>query len=75
MEKDKRIIKDAVVQIIEGGSEGWVGCLVQVGEVKTWGIQGWVQIPKSGSAYIRIAWEQMEYIGQAVMTMRDPDGE
>ena len=58
---------NSVVQINENGGEGWIGCLVQVSEVKSWGVQGWVQIPKGGSAYIRLKWEQIEYIGQAVL--------
>lgn len=64
---DNRIIENAVVQVNEKGQQDWIGCLVQVSEVKGWGIQGWVQIPKSGQAYIRLKWEEIDYIGQAVM--------
>lgn len=57
-----------VVQITETGPEGWMGCFVQVSEVKTWGIQGWVQIPmQEGQAYIRLKWDQFEFVGEAVM--------
>jgi sporulation protein YlmC with PRC-barrel domain len=58
---------NSVVQINETGPEGWVGCLVQVSEVKSWGIQGWVQLPMQGSAYIRLNWENIDYIGQAIL--------
>lgn len=59
---------NSVVQVNENGPEGWVGCLVQVSEVKSFGVQGWVQIPKGGSAYIRLPHEQYDYIGEAVLT-------
>lgn len=68
---DTNIIKNSVVQINENGQTDWIGCLVQVSEVKGWGIQGWVQIPKSGQAYIRLKWEEIDYIGQAVMLSSD----
>ena len=64
---NSKIIKNAVVQVNEKGQQDWIGCLVQVSEVKGWGIQGWVHIPKSGQAYIRLKWEEIDYIGQAVM--------
>jgi hypothetical protein len=62
---------NSVIQINEKGPEGWVGCFVQVSEVKSFGVQGWVQIPKGGQAYIRLNWDVMEYIGEAVMTLPD----
>lgn len=64
---DDRIIENAIVQVNEKGQEGWIGCLVQVSEIKEWGVQGWVQIPASGQAYIRLKWDEVDYIGQAVM--------
>lgn len=66
-EKIKLVTENSVVQINEKGQDGWVGCLVQVDEVKNWGIQGWVKIPRSGDAYIRLEWDVIDYIGQAVM--------
>jgi len=33
---------NSIVQINENGKEGWIGCLVQVSEIRNWGIQGWV---------------------------------
>lgn len=62
------INENSVVQINEKGQEGWIGCLVQVSEVKNWGIQGWVKIPMQGDAYIRLNWEQIEFIGDAIMS-------
>lgn len=68
MSVKNKIKENSVVQVNEKGNEDWVGCLVQVSEVKSWGIQGWVKIPKSGDAYIRLKWEEIDYIGQAIMT-------
>lgn len=71
--KDERITENSVVQINEKSPDVmWQGCFVQVDEVKTWGVQGWVNIPQtkgepSGNAYIRLNWDQIDYIGQAVM--------
>jgi len=62
-----QIQKNSIVQVNEHGQEDWIGCLVQVDEVNPWGIQGWVQIPKQGQAYIRLKNEEIEYIGEAVM--------
>lgn len=67
-ENNKKLVtENSVVQLNEKAQEGWYGCFLQVSEVKSWGIQGWVQIPKGGSAYLRPTWDQIDYIGQAVM--------
>lgn len=63
----KNIKKNSVVQINEKGAEGWIGCFVQVSEVKSWGIQGWVQVPLGGAAFIRLTWDHFDYIGEAIM--------
>lgn len=64
---NNQIQENSVVQVNENGGEGWIGCLVQVSEVKAWGIQGWVKIPMQGEAYIRLKWNQVEFIGNAVL--------
>lgn len=65
-ENKPKITVNSVVQANEKAKE-WTGCLLQVSEVKEFGILGWIQIPFQGSAYIRLKWEQIEYIGQAVL--------
>jgi hypothetical protein len=45
-------------------------CMVTVTEVKGWGVQGYVQALGEGGkggglAYIRLKWEEIEYVGQA----------
>lgn len=37
-----------------------------VTEPKSWGAQGFVQVPGKGQAYYRAKWEEMELIGKAV---------
>ena len=41
---DERVQINSVVQITEMNEErqGWIGCFVQVSELKSFGIQGWV---------------------------------
>ena len=65
----------SVVQVNESGPEGWQGCLVQVSEMKSWGIQGWVKIPLQGDAYIRLKTVTFDYIGEAVMVPADENDE
>jgi hypothetical protein len=67
------IKKNSVVQINEKGQDGWIGCLVQVSDVKSWGIQGWVAIPMGGAAYIRVKNEQFDYIGEAVLAPEEKE--
>lgn len=38
--KDKRIVVNSVVQVNENGQEKWIGCFVQVSEVKELGSTG-----------------------------------
>ena len=64
---DSRIQKNSVVQVNDKGHEGWVGCLLQVDEVKTWGIIGHVQIPHGGIVPIRISRDSIDFIGEALM--------
>ena len=67
---EELVKKNSVIQITENGKEGWIGCLVQVTEVKDWGIQGFVNIPTQGEAYIRLKWDEIKYIGEAVMVYK-----
>ena len=64
---NKEIKVNSVVQLNERAEEGWVGCFLQVSEVKNWGVQGWVKIPMQGSAYLRPTWDQIDYIGEAIL--------
>jgi hypothetical protein len=76
-EADKlNIEKNDVFQITDiHGRDGWIGCFVQASEIKSWGIQGYVCIiethDKQSKAYIRLNWNEIEYIGKAVMVPKD----
>lgn len=58
-----------VVQLVP--EHKWSGCLVTVTEVKTWGIQGFVQIPMKGQAFIRVNENDYEKIGTAVFVLNE----
>lgn len=60
-----------VVQIIP--THKWGGCFVLVTEVKKWGIQGFVQIPMQGQAYIRLNLGEYEKIGTAIFIPREEE--
>ena len=53
------------------GREGWIGAFVLATEIKPWGIQGFVAHIESDdeqrSAFIRLKWEEIEFIGRAVL--------
>lgn len=60
------IKKGSVVQANEKAGE-WCGCLLIVSEVKSWGVQAGTKIPFKGTAYIRLTFDQVEYIGEAIL--------
>lgn len=60
-----------VVQI--SPDHDWSGCFLFVTEVKSWGIQGFVQIPMQGKAYIRIKHGEYERIGTAVFILNSEE--
>ena len=72
---DKRIQVNSIIQVNENGQKRWISCLIQVSELKTWGIQGWAQIPMQGSAYIRLKWDQIDYIGEAIMRLKEEEND
>lgn len=68
----EKIKKNSVVQANELSGE-WTGCLLQVSEVKSWGVQAWIEIPKNGRAYIRLEFAKIDYVGEAVMSPEDEE--
>jgi hypothetical protein len=48
---------------------GWIGALLMAEEVKSWGIVGFIHVPKTdeqkASIYVRMLWEEIDYIGRA----------
>lgn len=66
------IKEGSIVQANENAGE-WCGCLLIVDEVKSWGVQAGMKIPNNGTAYIRLTFDQVEYIGEAILVPRDEE--
>lgn len=56
-----------VIQVNEHGLEAWIGCLLLVDEIKSFGVVAFLKVPKSGNAYVRLPWEHFDRIGPAVL--------
>lgn len=73
MEKAK---KNDVIQINEKcGNKSWMGCLMIVDEVKSWGVQAYLHIPMQGDAYLRLKHEEYDVIGKAALVAKEDDEE
>ena len=59
-------VEGSIVQITDASHE-WLGCLLIVTEVKSFGIQGYAEIPLKGQAYLRVDREKYEVVGRAAM--------
>lgn len=67
-----------VVQIDPSAGGFFPACFMLVTEVKGWGAQGFVSVPKSrdespGRAFFRATWEQMELVGKATWVTGDDE--
>jgi len=65
-----------VFQITEThGRPGWIGAFVMATEIKPWGIQGFVSHIETDNvqrrAFIRLKWEELDYIGHANLIPKD----
>jgi len=53
------------------GRSGWIGAFVLATDIRNWGIQGYVHHVKtheeSAFAFIRLRWDEIDYIGHAVL--------
>jgi hypothetical protein len=63
-----------IVQITDE-KHHWFPCLIIVSEIKSWGVQGYMSIPKDnmgnvGQAYIRLNTNQFEVVGEAKVVVR-----
>lgn len=59
MNDDLQLTPGDIVQI-NPNVERFGGSLMVVTELKSWGVQGYVQVPGSGQAYYRCKFEDME---------------
>jgi len=57
------------------GRKGWIGAFVLATEIRKWGIIGFVhsiiEHEKAGQVWIRLKWEEVDYIGQAKLVPAD----
>lgn len=60
-----------VVQIDPQHDNRFGGCFMLVTEVKSWGYQGFVQIPASGQAYYRVPSAACVRIGRAEWALEE----
>lgn len=71
--RDQRIAVGSVVQLNERASdECYIGCLLIVTEVRSWGVQGFIPVPHergkpAGHVFLRPKWEALEWVGTAVL--------
>lgn len=68
--RDERIKVGSVVQVNENQGT-WAGCTVVVDEIKSFGVQAYLKIPMQGIAYVRLKWEEIEYVGTAIYVAVD----
>ena len=52
-----------IIQINE--NHKWIGCLAYVTEVRSWGVQAFIQVPEEGRAFIRLKYGEFDIIGEA----------
>lgn len=64
-----------IVQVTAKDYGTWYGQILVVSEVKEWGIQGYLDIPNKGPAYLRVKHGDYDIIGIATLTLRDNDEE
>ena len=75
MQPREQVKKNDVIQINEKfKGTGWIGCLMIVDEVKSWGVQAYLHVPMQGDAYLRIKHGEYDVIGKTAMVAKG-DGE
>ncbi|MBQ6123712.1 MAG: hypothetical protein IJI59_18510 [Clostridia bacterium] len=66
--------KNDVIQINEKfKGTGWIGCLMIVDEVKSWGVQAYLHVPMQGDAYLRLKHEEYDVIGKAALVAKEDE--
>ena len=74
MEMQNNVKKNDVIQINEKfKGTGWIGCLMIVDEVKSWGVQAYLHVPMQGDAYLRLKHEDYDVIGKAALVAKEDE--
>lgn len=68
--KRQEVKEDSILQVNEQGPKGWIGCLLQVDSVESWGVIAYLKIPSQYAAFIRLEWEEFELCGKAAIKPR-----
>lgn len=83
MEKRQLEVGD-IVQVNAENCHRWGGFLIVVTEPKSWGCQGYIvwhtdfpaiRVIKSGKAFVRVKFEDIEYVGRMFWVHEDEKGE
>lgn len=65
------IKENSIIQVNEKAKrQEYIGCLFQVTERKVWGVIAELQVPQQGYIPVRFEWDEIDYIGEAVMTKK-----
>lgn len=67
-----KVAKDSVVQANEKANE-WAGCTFIVSEARDWGVVAYLKIPTHGIAYVRLPYDAIEYIGEALLVSEEEE--
>ena len=62
----------SIIQANENSGD-WCGCLLIVDEVKSWGVQAYMMVPKKGTAFIRLNNDEFDLVGKAVLVIERSD--
>lgn len=69
-EDGKTLRPGDVVQVSPEHDERFAACFLVVDEVKSWGVEGYVQnAGTEGQAWYRCPWEGMEFVGHAAFVL------
>lgn len=60
---EKKIVPGHIFQINPDHDEIFGGCLLIATEIKSWGVQGYFDVPGKGKAFYRCGYENMELVG------------
>ena len=63
--------KKGTVLQVNVASERFPGCFVVVEEVRSWGVRGYIPAFAGEIAPVRVSWDDVAYIGEAVWIWED----
>jgi len=78
MAEKKDLLQEGDIIQITDADDKWFPCLLIISEVKSWGVQAYITIPRNdgeplGNAYYRIANDKFQKVGVAEYYAGSPD--